>query len=199
MTMNDITETRSVTPSVAETSSRASRHAETIETRIGKLDFELGVPTKSTVAKLYDELDFQRACQLYLWALPAVSFAQMTVMGELASGARNCDVVISEGYRSVSAILTANVTTPYISGMVDLAETNPVVVEVPAGLIAGSAMDFWQRPLTDFGVTGPDQAVVASIYWSGRGRRLRRRRRPRCCAARRSASCFSTERSIPIR
>ena len=81
--------------------------AETVDTRIGKLDFELGVPTKETVAKLYDEMDFQRACQLYLWALPAVSFAQMRVMAEFASGAVEGDVVISEGYRSVSVILTA--------------------------------------------------------------------------------------------
>ncbi len=52
-----------------------SVRAEIIETRIGKLDFELGVPTEETVAKLYDELDFQRACQLYLWALPLVNAA----------------------------------------------------------------------------------------------------------------------------
>ena len=160
--MEEIVKTRSGVASAAALSGSAAMHAESIETRIGPLDFELGVPTKATIAKLYDEIDFQRACQLYLWALPAVSFAQMGVIGEFASGAHNCDVVISEGYRSVSAILTANVTTPYISGMVDLAETGPVVVDVPAGLIAGSAMDFWQRPLTDFGMTGPDQ---------GRGRK----------------------------
>jgi hypothetical protein len=44
----------------------------TIDIRIGKLDFELGVPTQETAAKLYDELDFQRAVQCYLWALPIV-------------------------------------------------------------------------------------------------------------------------------
>jgi hypothetical protein len=158
-----------VSRSVVTVPDATDNRAETIETRIGKLDFELGVPTKETVAKLYDELDFQRACQAYLWALPAVSFAQMQAMGDFASGARNGDVVISEGYRSVSAILTANVTTPYISGMVDLAETGPVVVDVPAGLIAGSAMDFWQRPLTDFGVTGPDKGRGSKYLIVGPG------------------------------
>jgi hypothetical protein len=63
-------------------------HAETVDTRIGKLDFELGVPTKATVAKLYDELDFQRACQVYLWALPAVNSEQITVNGVFVAGAR---------------------------------------------------------------------------------------------------------------
>ena len=49
-----------------------------IETRIGTLefthDFANGYPTDATVEKLYDERDFQRACQAYLWSLPAVSF-----------------------------------------------------------------------------------------------------------------------------
>ena len=49
-----------------------------VETRIGTLDFTHdfanGYPTDETVEKLYDERDFQRACQAYLWSLPAVSF-----------------------------------------------------------------------------------------------------------------------------
>src|SRR6476661_7558367 len=53
---------------------------QTVDSRIGKLefthDFANGYPTKETVEKLYDERDFQRACQAYLWAIPAVSFAQ---------------------------------------------------------------------------------------------------------------------------
>src|SRR5262249_7346698 len=47
----------------------------TLTTRIGKLsfhhDFAKGYPRKETVEKLYDERDFQRACQAYLWGLPA--------------------------------------------------------------------------------------------------------------------------------
>jgi hypothetical protein len=39
----------------------AGLRAEMVDTRIGKLAFELGVPTEKTVAKLYDEMDFQRA------------------------------------------------------------------------------------------------------------------------------------------
>jgi hypothetical protein len=49
-----------------------------VETRLGPLefthDFANGYPTDATVEKLYDERDFQRACQAYLWSLPAVSF-----------------------------------------------------------------------------------------------------------------------------
>jgi hypothetical protein len=51
-------------------------NAEDINTRIGTLsfthDFENGYPTKETVEKLFDERDFERATQIYLWALPMV-------------------------------------------------------------------------------------------------------------------------------
>jgi hypothetical protein len=45
---------------------------ETKDTRIGKLNFESGYPSDDAVQKLYDEMDFQRACQAYLWGIPAV-------------------------------------------------------------------------------------------------------------------------------
>jgi hypothetical protein len=46
----------------------------TIDTRFGRLEFENGYPTETTTKRLFDEMDFQRAAQLYLWAVPAVSF-----------------------------------------------------------------------------------------------------------------------------
>ncbi|MBD2720265.1 hypothetical protein, partial [Synechococcus sp. FACHB-909] len=45
--------------------------ADVQQTRLGVLQLENGYPTKATAARLYDELDFQRATQAYLWALPA--------------------------------------------------------------------------------------------------------------------------------
>ena len=50
---------------------------ETRDTRIGKLVFEKGYPSEERVAKLYDEMDFQRATQAYIWALPIVSMSNM--------------------------------------------------------------------------------------------------------------------------
>ena len=55
----------------------ATTQAQTVDTRIGKLDFEHGVPTQATVEKLYDQMDFQRACQLYLWAMPLVQVGNL--------------------------------------------------------------------------------------------------------------------------
>ncbi len=34
---------------------------ETVETRVGPITLELGVPTEESTQKLYDEMDFQRA------------------------------------------------------------------------------------------------------------------------------------------
>src|SRR5271169_5589166 len=47
------------------------------ETRLGTLKFFDGFPDKETVEKVYDNLDFQRAVQAYLMALPPVSQAGM--------------------------------------------------------------------------------------------------------------------------
>ena len=48
-----------------------------METRLGKLRFFDGFPDDATVEKLYDNLDFQRAVQAYLLAIPAVNQAAM--------------------------------------------------------------------------------------------------------------------------
>ena len=64
----------------AERTRTISSAPETFDTRIGALqfthDFANGYPTSETLEKLFDERDFQRACQAYLWALPLVGFAQ---------------------------------------------------------------------------------------------------------------------------
>ena len=53
--------------------------ADSIETRLGALNFERGYPTAETTRKLFDEMDYQRAVQAYLWAYPAVSFESIRV------------------------------------------------------------------------------------------------------------------------
>ena len=65
-----------------------------IETRIGTLefthDFANGYPTDATIEKLYDERDFQRACQAYLWSVPAVSFASWQRFAEHHAAGTPC-------------------------------------------------------------------------------------------------------------
>ena len=171
--MEDIVKTRSATASVGAISGTTAAHGETIETRIGKLsfthDFASGYPTKETVEKLYDERDFQRACQAYLWALPIVAFAQWQEQARTVFGAGDLDLGLSVAYEERLGILTPNVVTPYIGGFPDLGRTGPMVIEVPAGAIAGMVDDFWQRPVTDLGLAGPDQGKGGKYLVLGPG------------------------------
>jgi len=131
--------------SSAQQANAKGQPPQTVDTPSGKLDFELAVPTKETVTKLYDEMDYQRACQLYLWSFPIVAFANLDVNLEGTTGALPGDLTIYLGNEQ-SLFFTPNATTPYIVSYLDLAKSGPVVMEIPAGAIAGSAMDFWQRP-----------------------------------------------------
>ena len=47
---------------------------ETVETPTWTFTFERGLPTKETVALMYNALDFQRAVEGYIWATPMVHF-----------------------------------------------------------------------------------------------------------------------------
>jgi hypothetical protein len=85
----------------------ATIQAQTVDTRVGKLDFEHGVPTKATVENLYDQMDYQRACQLYLWALPIVGFANLQSILEGTTGAMPGDLTFYLGDEQ-SVFLTPN-------------------------------------------------------------------------------------------
>jgi hypothetical protein len=128
-----------------------------IDSQIGKLDVVNGYPTEATVRRLYDSLDYQRAVQAYLWALPYVAMGQWQDEQRNKFGAGNLDYVDYFDYKDKLGLLTANATTPYSMAFPNLEKTGPLVFEFPAGAIAGGILDFWQRPLTDTGALGPDQ------------------------------------------
>lgn len=129
----------------------------TLDSRLGPLQFEGGYPTPESVARLYDELDFQRAVQAYLWAVPLVSFAQWQEAYEKVFGQQDGDLVLTTSFRDKLGILTANDTTPYIVGFLNLRRTGPLAIDYPKGQTAGGILDFWQRQITDMGLTGPDK------------------------------------------
>ena len=129
----------------------------TKDTRIGAIEFDLGFPSKKSVDELYDEIDFQRACQAYIWGLPIIGFAEWQASTAKSFGAGDLDYVIYLSVEDKLGILTPNASTPYIIATPDLSKTGPLVVEVPAGPSAGGVLDFWQRPITDTGYAGPDK------------------------------------------
>lgn len=148
---------------------RAQETPNKADTRIGTLEFDLGLPTEKTVTKLFDEMDFQRACQAYLWALPIVNIAEWQRAHEKDFSAADGDIVIYNTYEAKLGILTPNLTTPYIIGFANLARTGPLVIDYPAGLSAGGVLDFWQRPLFDMGQTGPDKGTGGKYLVVGPG------------------------------
>jgi hypothetical protein len=84
-----------------------------VQTRLGTLHFFDGFPDQATAEKLYDNLDFQRAVQAYLLALPAVNQAGNR-NAILTLGPANATVPIWEQLVDARTVeLTANDNTPY--------------------------------------------------------------------------------------
>jgi hypothetical protein len=126
-----------------------------VETRFGTLNFFDGVPDKASTEKLYDNLDFQRAVQAYLLALPVVS-QWANRKGTLEVGPANATVPIFETMMNARTLeLTANNNTPYTWFWVDLRK-GPLVLEVPPKVL-GLVDDMWYHWTGDVGITGPDK------------------------------------------
>jgi hypothetical protein len=159
-------------------SSVAMAQKQTLDTRIGKLtfthDFVNGYPTDETVQKLYDERDFQRAVQVYLWAAPMVSNGEVRRVLMEAEGAQYGDLIPLSKISDLSRFLTANVTTPYMLSWLNLAEMGPVVLDIPAGPSAGFVDDLWQRPVMDVGLPGVDKGKGGKYLLLGPGQKAPR-------------------------
>jgi hypothetical protein len=130
------------------------------------LDFDRGMPTAQTAVTLFDTMDFQRATLCYLWGVPLVGSESAQQMLVDNAGAKSGDLVLVAGYRNVSVMLGSNVTTPYVFAYFDLSQ-RPIVVEYPPGATAGSFVDWWDRPLTDLGISGPDAGKGATFVIVG--------------------------------
>ena len=126
-----------------------------IKTRFGTLKFFDGFPDDASVEKIYDNLDFQRAVQAYLLALPPVSqLANRKSILEL--GPANTTVPIFEKRMDSKTIfLTANNNTPYSWMWLDL-RNGPLVLEAPPKVLGG-INDMWCHWVVDIGFTGPDK------------------------------------------
>jgi hypothetical protein len=130
---------------------------EVIDTPIGKIELVDNYITDESSRRLFDAMDLHRAAQAYLWSTPLVSFTtwrnqQDKLYGPNARGA----FAVFSSYNEKLGVVTGNLTTPYIIGFDTLTE-GPLFVDYPAGNTAGGFLDFWQRPITDLGLTGPHQ------------------------------------------
>jgi hypothetical protein len=123
---------------------------------LSELPFKDNFPTPAASAQLYDELQFQRACQVYLWALPAMNMVAMRDGQAAAFGSGNNVLAISKDrLNSKTIVSTGNPDVIYGLAFVDLKD-GPLVFDAPPQM-QGLLDDFWHRPLTDIGAAGPDQ------------------------------------------
>jgi hypothetical protein len=99
-----------------------------VETRIGTMEFKDGMPSKETLDKVYDNLDFTHAFEAFVNTFQGVNMA---------------------------AIREANADTVYFIGFIDLS-SGPMVLETPPKAL-GTLDDFWWRWVIDFGAPGPDR------------------------------------------
>ena len=129
--------------------------ADSVETSIGRLDFEDGAPTAETARKVFDALDFTRALNVYNNSFRGAS-ALALLKGAASIGAKDNDVVIfSELMDASSLYLTANADTVYYLSGIDLSD-GPMVIEQPSDAV-GTINDMWFSWIIDIGGPGPDR------------------------------------------
>ncbi|PZV37832.1 hypothetical protein B5V02_16350 [Mesorhizobium kowhaii] len=132
---------------------------DSVETRIGTLKFDDGVPTVETTQKVYDNLDFLRGIEVFLNFIPAASVEATRLSGtERGATKSNQAVIYDDLLDSSTLMLTANTDTVYLFGFLDLEADGPTVVEIPAGSGPGTVDDAFFRFVTDVGPPGPDRA-----------------------------------------
>lgn len=133
--------------------------ADELSGRLATIAMDGDMPARSAVPAIFDELDYQFACQAYLWALPIVSYTQWKTQHYDVFGATGNDLVRYVTYRDRLGLITANATTPYILNFFDLSESGPLVLDLPPGHTAGGISDFWQREIAATGEMGADRGA----------------------------------------
>jgi hypothetical protein len=125
-------------------------------------------PAGAAAQSLMDELRFQRATQVYLWALPLINTLGMKDGSEQKFGAGyNVLPIWKDRLDAKTLITTPNSDVLYAMSYADLGETGPLVFDAPPRM-QGILLDFWQRPIPgpklspskvfagDVGFFGPD-------------------------------------------
>jgi hypothetical protein len=138
--------TKILTPDVVETE------------RLGKLNFYDGMPTKETLKKVYDNLDFIRGIDVFLNFIPMASVESMrTGLAEIGSDDYNKVAVFENLLDSRALFLTGNSTTVYAVSFIDLKKDGVMVIEIPPGAGPGTLDDAYFRFVVDMGAPGPDR------------------------------------------
>jgi hypothetical protein len=131
---------------------------DSVETRIGRLEFFDGYPTAATTGAVYDHLDFVRGVEVFLNFVPMASLeAVRRGLAGFGVTSPNTVVIFDELMDSNPLFLTGNTDTVYALALFDLAADGPTVVEVPPRCGPGTVNDAYFRFVVDMGAPGPDR------------------------------------------
>ena len=117
-------------------------------------EFKGGYPTPETVQRAYDDIDLNRAVQMYRIFYPTVSGAA------IFKGNAKIGVIPNKSFGTLDSQpkhvgFTLNSDTPYAPLLLDLTD-GPMVIDMPPGPLICVAMDLHQRWVADMGLPGPD-------------------------------------------
>lgn len=126
-------------------------------TSLGTLEFKDGAPSAATTQKLYDNLDFLHAENVFLNTFQGASTYAFGEGLHSIGAVDNSFVIFSDLMDSKSLFLTANADVVYFMTIVDLTK-GPMVLETPP-MSLGSFDDMWFRWIIDAGTPGPDRGA----------------------------------------
>jgi hypothetical protein len=155
---SDQVETRIMaTATTAATDPHGWLNTEMLKTRFGEFAFKGGYPAGDTADRLFEAQKLNRAIEVYLTNLMAVSEIASRE-GIRAFGATTPQhVVIWEDLMDAGTVLlTANTETVYAMAHLDLKKDGPTVVDAPPKML-GFLQSGIQRYLMDIGPLGPDK------------------------------------------
>lgn len=137
-----------------------------VETNLlGTLEFIDGLPNEATVNKTYDFLAVSRGVQAFLNGMPVASIYAM-LEGLKDAGISPGDIATFEDLMDARTLfLTANSSTPYIVGEINL-KSEPVIVEI-AQPVLGFVNDAFFRHIADIGITGQDKGAGGKYLFIG--------------------------------
>ena len=128
---------------------------ETIDSKIGRLEFPGGYPSDETAQKLADEMLYVHGVSAYTNTIQGASLWAIR-KGFADIGVKDNEFIVSPEMMDGRALfLTANMDTYYFWSNINLKD-GPIVVETPPGVL-GIFDDFWFRWISDFGLPGPDR------------------------------------------
>jgi hypothetical protein len=98
----------------------------TVESRLGILEFNDGMPTAETSALVYDNLDFMRGVETFLNGIPAASVEAIR-LGNVEMGVTQAhQAIIMDNFMDPNPLfLNGNTGTVYISSFLDLKRDSP--------------------------------------------------------------------------